>query len=820
MTDRLLADVRYAVHGLLRTPTVTLVAAGSLALGIGANTAVFAAANALFFAPAAGVSNMHQLVEICRTTNGAGCDRLPYPTYLDLTARTKTLASVYAASITPAAVSVETPDGAQAAQAEFVSATYFNVLGARPLSGRFFSAMDERPGATLREVVLSYAYWRSAFRSDSAVVGRSVHVNGDDYVVIGITEPRFQGTNILKPDLWMPIVANGHGTPSTQSLASRVGAWMVLGGRLAPTMTLAQTRAEVETLSAEQPIGSTQDRLGITVRPMHRMPPGLPDVVPFVAILMGLVGLVLLVACANLGGLLVVRAASRSREVAIRRALGASRGSLIAMFIVEGVVLFIPGAVLAFVVATWMTRLADAMTPLLPLPVGAQLTIDWRVVAFTATVTLVMAAVTAFIPSLHATRGSVDLKSGSVGPQRQLLQRLFVTAQLAFCLVSIVMAGLLFRTMRNAVIAEPGFQVDGIQVANVVLTLGGYTGAQVAPAVATIEDRIRSIPGVRSVAAGAVVPVSDTTMSLGDLSRAGDPASAAVLGSGSTKRDNWNVVTPAYFSTLHIPIVQGRGFTADDRADTLSVAVVNQRFADLMWPGQNPIGQRLEVREYHLDQTSTIRPLEVVGITKTAKYVSMDEAPSPFVYVPFAQRQFLHAYFFIEIAPAAAAALPTALQQVLHDVNPQLPFIGLAPLRQYLDVDLLLRRIAAALAGALGFLALVLAATGLYGLTSFVVSSRTREIGMRVALGADRPRVLRLILGQALALAGVGAVVGLIFAAGASHLISSLLFGVSPLDPMTFGLAAIAVGAVAGLAAYRPARRAAALNPTVALRSE
>jgi putative ABC transport system permease protein len=821
--EPLLAYIRHAVRGLMRAPALALVAAGSLALGIGANTAVFAAADALFFAPAPGVANMGQLVEICRTTNGAGCDRLPYPAYLDLVARTKTLAGVYAVGIVPWAVSVDTPDGAQAAQAQFVSVTYFNILGARPQSGRFFSAIDERPGATLREVVLSAGYWRTAFRADPTIIGKSVHVNGDTYLVTGIAEPSFQGTNVFKPDLWVPIVANGRGTPSRQVLASREAVWIVMGGRLAPTMTMSQTRAEVDVLSAEHPIASTGDRLGVTVRPMHRMPAGLDGAVPFVAVLMGLVEVVLLIACTNLGGLLIARAASRAREVALRRALGASRGSLIAMFLIDGVVLFVPGALLAFLVATWVLRLADAMAPLLPLPVRSQFAIDWRVVAFTATVTLVMAVLTALIPALHATRGnmSADLRRDGAAQRRQRLRRFLVTAQIALCVVSIVLAGLLFRTMRNAAATDPGFQVDRIHVANIVLTLGGYTGAQAAPAVAALEDRIRAIPGVRSVASGAVVPVSDTTMSLGDLRRAGDPASSAMLGSGYTRRDNWSVVTPGYFSTLHIPLVRGRAFTTDDRADTLSVVVVNQCFADVMWPGQDPIGRRLEAGDFRPGREATIHPLTVVGVTRTTKYVSMDEAPSPVIYVPFTQRQFTHAYLFIEVEPnAPAAALAPALHAAVREVNPQLPVVGLAPLQQYVDVDLLPRRIAESLAGTLGASALMLAAIGLYGLTSFVVSSRTREIGVRVALGADRRVVLRLVLGQAIALAVVGAVTGLIMAAGASHLISSLLFGVSTYDPATFGLAASAVVAVTGLAAYWPARRAASLSPTVALRSE
>jgi predicted permease len=529
---------------------------------------------------------------------------------------------------------------------------------------------------------------------------------------------------------------------------------------------------------------------------------------------------VLVVTCANLGGLLVARAGTRARELAVRLALGASGGSLVAMFLVESLVLFLPGAALALVVADVATRLIESVTPRLPVPVAAGFAFDWRVLAFTAGVTLAMALVTGLAPAWHATRGDLigDLKRDASAPPRQWLRRAFVAAQLAFCLVSIALAGLLLRSLQAATTINPGFQVDRIDVANVDLSLAGYGDDRAAQATEDLRVRLAALPGIESVAAAAVVPLTDELLGFGELRRAGDPASASLFETGT----GWSAISPEYLPTIGVPIVRGRNFTRSDRTGAPRVAIVNEGLARAAWPGLDPIGRLLEMGDFRPGQEKTLELLEVVGVAADAKYRSIGERPSQFIYVPISQQLWTRPYFFLRRSASASPATPfeATVRQTLRAFDRRLPLVAFAPLQQYADTGLLPQRIAASIAGSLGALALALAAIGLYGLTAFQVSSRSREIGVRVALGAGHAHILRLVVGEGMRLAVVGGAIGLCLSVGAARLLSSVLFGVSSLDPMAFGASVIAVTGVTLMATYLPARRAAAVDPLVALRMD
>jgi predicted permease len=389
----------------------------------------------------------------------------------------------------------------------------------------------------------------------------------------------------------------------------------------------------------------------------------------------------------------------------------------------------------------------------------------------------------------------------------------FVATQVACCLVSIVMAALLLRALHRATTVDLGFQMGGIDVASVDFGVGAYTDANAAGAIEELRQRLAAIPGVTSVGVGAVVPLAGDALGFGDLRRAGDPASESLISAEES------AISPEYLPTMHIPIVRGRDFTSEDRQGAPGVAIVNERLAQALWPGEDPVGKPLEQGDFRPRRAASIRRLTVVGVARDAKYEWAGEAPRQFIYQPLAQQVWMRPLFFLASPPGVeTATLSASVRRTLKDFDRNLPLIDMAPLRQYADLGLAPARIAASLAGSLGGLALALATLGLYGLTAFMVSSRTREIGVRIALGADRARIVRLVVAQGLALSTVGGVIGLFFAMAATRLLSSLLFGVSPLDPIAFGAAIAAVVVVAAVATYVPARRAAAVSPVVALR--
>jgi predicted permease len=440
------------------------------------------------------------------------------------------------------------------------------------------------------------------------------------------------------------------------------------------------------------------------------------------------------------------------------------------------------------------------------------------VLAFTAGVTLAMALVTGLVPAWHATRGDLigDLKRDASAPRRQWLRRVFVAAQLAFCLVSMTLAGLLLRSLHATTTIRPGFQVDRIDVASVDLTLAGYGDDRAAQVTEGLRARLADLPGIESVATAAVVPLTDQGLGFGSLRRAGDPASATLFEAGT----DWSAISPEYLPTIGLPIVRGRNFTTGDRTGVSRVAIVNERFARAAWPGLDPIGRTLEMGDFRPGQEKILERLEVVGVAADAKYRGVGEAPMQFIYVPIAQQPWTRPYFFLRRSASASSATPleATVRQTLRAFDRRLPLVAFAPFQQYADTGLLPQRIAASIAGSLGALALALGAIGLYGLTAFLVSSRSREIGVRVALGAGHAHVIRLVVGEGMRLVIVGGAIGLCLSVGAAELLSSVLFGVSSLDPIAFGASVIAVTGVTLVATYVPARRATAVDPLVALR--
>ncbi len=820
MRHHLTSDLRHAARGLLRAPVFTASAVLSLAIGIGANATIFSAASGLLLSPLPAVRDMHRLVDIGRTTRGEGFDTVSYRTYADLRDTTDVFDGVFAHQFEPRAVSLDGPDGVERIYAELVSANFFEVLGVTPAAGAFFRGDEEQLDVPLRKVVLSHAFWQRRYGADPAIVGEQIVLNGDTFTVSGVAPPRFQGTTVLSPDIWAPLTTYARSMPQANLFRVRENVWLTMGARLKPDVSIAQAQQSVSALATRlaSEFPEAHGHHGLVVVPISRVPgQASAFVVPFVAILFGLVGLVLLVACANLAGLLLARAATRTREMAVRLALGASRLAIVRLLIVESLLLFAAGGAGAVLLAHWTMAAVAAMFANLPVPAAVDLSLDWRTLAFTAGLALVAGLATGLAPAWQTARQDLrgDLGQPGQTPRRRRMRHAFVAAQVAGCFVLVAVAGLFLQALHAAATVETGLAVDRVDVASVDLSLADYAEEQWPSVAEELRARFEALPGVAAVGTARMIPLNGSSMGLGGVRTPGDDSP-----SGNIPAD-WNVISPGYLGAVGVPLLVGRDFTLADRDGAPEVAIVNASFARLAWPDGAAIGQTVEVGEFRPGRES-ILALTVVGVTPDTKSQWIGETPGPFIYVPMAQNPMPDVHYFLRRDPGATGELSLALpvRAALREVNPNLPLVSLTPFKQYADLGLMPQQLAASIAGLLGGVALLLAAIGIYGVVAHMVASRTREIGVRVALGADRARVLRLVFRQGVGLAIAGSTIGLALALGAAQLAQSLLFGVSPADPMTLGGTFALLSAVAGAACVAPARRASRLNPIDALKAE
>jgi putative ABC transport system permease protein len=822
MLDSILLDLRFAARSLRRNRIATVSAVLTLAIGIGANTTVFTVADALLLRPPAGVEAPDRLVDVGRSQDGAGFDTNSYPNFLDVRARASSLAGMYAYPIEPQPVSVQERGGsATLAQAIPVSAGYFDVLGARPAAGRFFDARDGEQTGEPPLVVLSHRLWAERFASDPRVVGEKLSLNQIPFTVVGVVAPGFQGTTLLAPDLWFPLTMAPQVIPrlGPKILESRASAWLVMGGRLKPSVTLAQARAELASIgkSLAREFPADNAGRGLVATKATRFPGNIGVLAGFVGILGAIVGIVLMVACANIGGILLSRAVARRREIGVRLALGAGRGRLVRQLLTESALLFAIGGASGLVLARALVAFLRSLIPSLPVPVDLPVSLDGRVLAFSAALTLAACVLSGLAPALHAARGEVgaalqDGQGGSAGPGRLRLRHAFVVGQIAFSLVLVVTAGLVVRGLRRAGAVDPGFDAASVDLASFDLSLGTGSPEAARSAGETLLAAARRAPGIESAGLTAVVPLTGMGMGLGRLTAADAPPSP-----GEAFAADWNVVSPGYFATLRIPIAQGRDFSDADRAGAPDVAIVNQTAALRLWPGKDPIGRTLVQDDSLPGVASPGRTLRIVGIAKDGKYRSLDEPARAFIWVPFRQ-QFVPRMTLVargRQGRRAAAALAVASKSV-----PGLPVLRLERLQDTVAVGLLPQRVAAGASGSLGAIGLLLAAIGVYGVTAYLVTRRKREIAIRIALGASPPAIRRMVLRESLALSGLGIAIGLVLSAAASGVLKSVLFGVPRLDPVSFGGAAAIFLAMAAAASWVPAARASLVRPIEALRND
>jgi predicted permease len=824
MLDGCLADVRYATRLLRRDPLFALTATLSLAIGIGANTTIFTIANALLFKPPSGVADSSRLVDIGRSQNGEGFDNSSYPNYLDIRSRTTTLSGVYAYRFGAEPMSLGGRDGAERIYGDMVSTNYFTVLGTRALVGRLFEVGDSEQAGASPIAVLSHQFWKRRFNGDPAVVGQTLTLNGRPFSVVGIAPEGFHGTTVMTSDVWLPISMVGEVSPrrSLSILTSREAVWLIMGGRLKPGVSVAQARAELAGIgrALEQEFPEANRGKAIRVAPTSPIPGNGAPVAAFLGVLLGIVGLVLAIACANVAGILLARATARRQEIAVRLAIGAGRWRLVRQMLVESMLLFLAGGVAGLALARVMTTLLVSLLPTLPIPVGVTLALDSRAVGFTLGLSLIAAVLSGLAPALHVSRAAVvsALKADARGgPERQRLRNVFVVAQVAFSIMLVIGAGLFVRALQRAAEIDPGFDPRGLELAALDLSLGNYT-AETGPQFASqVIERVRQVPGVESAALAAMVPLGLGGLGLGGLAVPGAPTEQ---GRRFVEAD-WNVVTPGYFHTMRMKLATGRDFTDGDRDGAAPVVIVNETAAKRFWPGvpaEDVVGRALLQQTGTAGAQDATRTLTVVAVARDSKYRSLGEDPRPFVYVPIAQQYMPRTT--IVARSTNGQRLAAEIRGLLASMNPNLPIVAALTFDDYASFGLVPQRVAASVSGSLGVVGLLLAAIGIYAVTAFMVTSRGREIGIRMALGAQQSDAVRMVLRQGMLLTAVGSAIGLALAAAVSRLLASLLFGVSAADPLAYGGAALLFGVVGLIACYVPARRATRINPIEALRCD
>ena len=822
--DDLRWDLGYAARLLRRNPIFTATAALSLAIGIGANTAIFTLANALLFRPPSAVAEPDRLVDIGRSVQrGNAFNPGSYPDYLDLRERTTTLDGVYASTMFPSGTSfaADADAGIERVFAMPVSVNYFAVLGVAPAAGRLFGAADSEVPSASPIAVLSHRFWARRFNADPAAVGRTVRVDGRPFTIVGVAPEGFQGTGLRASDIWIPITMSAPAR-GTSILTNRAASVIIMGGRLRRDVGIGAAAAEVETIGAALEREHPEENGGKGLRLLSASPVqgNREALAVFLALLTAIVSTMLVVACANLAGVLLARAAARRREIAVRLAIGAGRSRLVRQLVTETFLLVTIGGAAGLALARVTTSIAAASLPALPFPIDIDLALDARVVAFTTGLSLAAALLCGLVPALQASNTDTvaGLRDDSVsGGAKPTLRRAFLVAQIAFSLVLVVVAGLFARALQRVGSSSPGFDPSGVEVAALDLSVAGYTDATAPPVARDLLERVRRLPSVESATIASGLPSGFERFTPAAIHAPGDidPNGRAVFSA------DWNILEPGYFSTMRIAVVSGRDFTAADRAGSQLVVILGAGAARKLFPDGDAVGHTV-VQEQRLRPRapqSPARPLLVVGVAADPTYGTLvDGMTGMFVYVPL-QQQYRAGWTNLVVRTRADSAAHD-VRAVVRSMDANVLLGTARPARDITSLGLLPQRIASSVAGGLGVVGLLLAAVGIYGVTAYAVARRIREFGVRIALGATRGDIVRLVLREGMGLTIAGSIAGLALSAGAARLVASFLFGLEPGDPATF-IGAAALFAVVGLAAcYLPARRATQIDAMEALRYE
>lgn len=812
--DGLVQDVKYAVRRLVSSPAVTVVAILSLALGVGANTTIFSAVDTLLLR-SLPYEDADRLVRVWMSIEGRdGRFTNTLPDLLDLGSQTDAFESI--AAFRGVDLNFTGGDRAERVNGIAASASLFSTLGVRPRLGRAYTAADDRPDAAERVVVLSHAFWQRRFGGTAEAIGETIRLSDVAHTIIGVMPPGF-AFPFEGVDVWVPLRDDattwGRGRGGMNSVA-----------RLAPGVSLERARSEAAALAdrlAEAYPATNLDR-GYIIDTLAEAYYG-PVLRRILFVLFGAVGLVLLIACANVANLLLARAVGREKEIAVRTAIGAGRGRVVRQLLTESVVLALAGGGLGVLVAAWasgwlVTAVPEGMVHRLD-----SVTVDGRVLLFTTLLSVLTGLLFGIVPALRAARtapGSVlrdgGGRGGSAGPARGRLLRTLVAAQVALALVLLVGAGLMIRSLTALLAVDPGFDADRLLVVNYSLGTRHTTTEEAARFHDAVLDRIAALPGVEAASVVNTLPMGSTTNYQDFRIEGREPPDGRPFNTGNL------FVGPDYFRAMGIPLVRGRALERQDARGAPGVALINRAMAERFWPGEDPIGRRVTIGWEATAEGPYWRT--IVGVVEDSRFLGLNRAARPELYLPLAQLPWRpqQATFVVRVEPGDPAAIAAAVQAEIRAVDPEIPLFDIAPMRRVMrdHASIAPLRTAAGLLGLFGAIALCLAAIGLYGVISYSVAQRTHEIGIRGALGADRASVLRLVLGQGMRTVAIGVAVGLAGAFAATRVLTGLLFGVDPADPVTFGGVALVLAAVALLAMLVPAGRAARVDPMVALRAE
>lgn len=810
----LIQDIQYGLRMIVKAPAFTALAMLALALGVCANTTIFSLVNGTLLRPLTGVKDPSAIVAVYTSDYSSGLyGTSSYPDYIDFRKQADAFEDLAASDQTERNAMGETE--AERLRGVIVTGNYFSVLGINPQLGRTLQPADEQP-ANAQSVVISDGLWRRRFDSNPNVVGQTLNLDGKPHTIVGVTDRRFRGIRLgPPPEFWLPM-----STASDYATSGRDDRGIQITGRLKPGVTVELAQTQLTTIAARLAQAYPESNLGTLERPNDPRPvtvvresrvgPEAQGVWRVSTLLFVVVGLVLLIACANVANLVLARASSRRREIAVRLALGASRTRLIRQLLTESLLLALLGGAAGLFVTQWTSGLLPKLIPDNE-AAGLDLSTDWRVLLFTLGISILTAVLFGLTPALQATRLNlvpslkVDGKTSGQRRHRIGLRDALVVSQLALSLVLLITAALFVRSLQTAIGFDPGFAVQNLLLASLDTRGENLNEQQGRLLYEQTLERIGALPGVQAVTLSAVVPISG----------GGERRKITLEGYQPQPNEdtelNTNVVGPNYFNTMGIPFVVGRDFNAQDRKGGPPVVIVNEELARRYYSG-NAVGKRLQFG------TGT-HFIEIVGVVRTVKYRSLRENPLPFIYIPSTQEYRAGMTMMVRTA-GDPASLAGAVRNEIRGINKDVTMFSVQTMSRHISDQIAGNRMVAVLLSIFGGGALLLASIGIYGVVSYSVAQRTHEIGVRMALGAEQRSILKLIVRQGMVLVLIGAGIGLALALALTRVLNSLLFGVSATDPLSFTMVLLVLIGVALLACYIPARRATKVDPLVALRYE